>query len=73
MGKSISPLNSKRFYENKSPSMCKSLKKNKSNKAIQEKTTNELDHELDEIRAPKAKKKVKRFLKTTSPLIFSKL
>ena len=53
--------------------MCKSLKKNKSNKATQEKTTNELDHELDEMRAPKAKKKVKRFLKTTSPLIFSKL
>jgi hypothetical protein len=39
--------------------MCKSLKKNKSNKATQEKTTNELDHELDEIRAPKAKKKSK--------------
>ena len=36
--------------------MCKSLKKNKSNKATQEKTTDELDHELDEIRAPKAKK-----------------
>ena len=41
--------------------MCKSLKKNKSNKATQEKTIDELYRELDEIRAPKAKKSKKLF------------
>jgi hypothetical protein len=53
--------------------MSNPLKKlNKSNKAAQEKTTDELDRELDDIRAPKAKK-IKTVFEDDESTDFSKL